>query len=73
MENQGLQKIIDDLIGLISEASLSFGFIKGTGLGAILLTVIAIALIRSGILGKSRLADIIKAWRRPSDRTPPAE
>lgn len=72
MENLDLQTIIDGLITLISEASLSIWFVEGTGLGAILLTVIAVVLIRSGILGKSCLADIITAWRGPFNRALPA-
>lgn len=64
-------KIIDYAFQLVAEASLSIGFVEGNGLGAILLTVIAVALIRSRAFMRSKLSDLIRAWR--GQPQPPAE
>lgn len=71
MPNVTITKIIDSVFQLVAEANLSIGFMEGTGLGAILLTIIAVALIRSRAFMRSKLSDLIQAWwRKPQ---PPAE
>ena len=48
MLNDLINKIIDYSFQLISEASLSIGASKGTGLGAVLLAMILISIIFFG-------------------------
>jgi hypothetical protein len=48
MLNDLINKIIDYSFQLISEASLSIGASKGTGLGAVLLAMILISIVFFG-------------------------
>lgn len=48
---------------LIANADLRIGFVHGTGLGAVLLTVIALAFLRSPAFRKTNLLGVLRAWR----------
>jgi hypothetical protein len=61
----------NDLYQLVADANLSMGLFQGTGLGAVLLALIAIAFIRSRPFSSSRLSDLVRAWR--GGGRPPAE
>ena len=52
-----------ELLRLLSEAELSLGIASGTGLGAVLLALLGIALIRSHPFKGSRLSSLVRAWR----------
>jgi hypothetical protein len=71
MPNETITKILDYSFQLIAEANLSFGFVHGTGLGAVLLAVIAISFIRSRSFWRIRWVELVQAWRGKS--RPPAE
>jgi hypothetical protein len=71
MQSDTITKIIDYVFQLIAEASLSIGFIEGTGLGAVLLAVISISFIRSRSFWRFRWVELVQAWRGKSQ--PPAE
>ena len=71
MPNETITKIIDYSFQLIADANLSIGFIQGTGLGAVLLSVIAISFIRSRSFWRIRWVELVKAWRGKSQS--PAE
>jgi hypothetical protein len=63
MQSDPTTKIIDYGFQLISDANLSIGFVQGTGLGAVLLTIIAVALIRSRSFLRIRWVALVQAWR----------
>lgn len=63
MPNETITKIIDYSFQLIVEANLSIGFVQGSGLGAVLLAVIAISFIRSRSFWRVRWVELVKAWR----------
>lgn len=63
MPNEAITKIIDYSFQLIAEADLSIGFIQGTGLGAVLLAMIAISFIRSRSFWRIRWVELVEAWR----------
>jgi hypothetical protein len=63
MQEDSYPHIVELAFRLLSEANLSLGFFQGTGLGAVLLAVIAVALIRSPSFAKSRLTNLVRAWR----------
>lgn len=71
MPNETITKIIDYSFQLIAEANLSIGFVQGTGLGAVLLAMIAISFIRSRSFWRIRWVELAQAWRGKSQ--PPAE
>ena len=50
-------------VQLVTDAHLAVGFIQGTGLGAVLLTIVLLAFIRRQSFSKTRLSTLIKAWR----------
>jgi hypothetical protein len=50
-------------IDLIANADLRIGFVNGKGLGAVLLTVIALAFLRSTAFRKVNLLGIVRAWK----------
>ena len=56
-------QIVELVFRLLSEANLNLGFIQGTGLGAVLLAVVAVVLIRSPSFARSRLTNLVRAWR----------
>lgn len=71
MPNETITKIIDYSFQLIAEANLSIGSVQGTGLGAVLLAMIAISFIRSRSFWRLRWVQLVQAWRgKPK---PPAE
>ena len=70
MQNEPFSKIIDYAFQLLSEASLSIGFVHGSGLGAVLLALIAIIFIRSRPFSRTRLADLVSAWQGKKPQTP---
>ncbi|MEM5474851.1 hypothetical protein [Pacificibacter sp. AS14] len=63
MPNESPKTVFGCLYQLVADANLSIVFIEGEGLGAILLTVIAVALIASPSFKKASLVSLIKAWR----------
>lgn len=48
---------------LIAEADLSFWFVQGQGLGAVLLALILIILIRSPSMKRTNLLHLVQAFR----------
>ncbi|WP_439119526.1 hypothetical protein [Marivita sp.] len=63
MPNETITKIIHYSFQLIAEANLSIGFVQGTGLGAVLLAMIAINFIRSRYFWRIRWVELVRAWR----------
>ena len=63
MPKEPSKSTIEDLLGLVAEAELSIGFISGTGLGAVLLTVIVITFILSRPFASASLSRLVAAWR----------
>ncbi len=53
---------LEFLYQLISDADLSIGFLKGSGLGAVLLAFVTIVLIVSPSFKKASLVSLVKAW-----------
>ena len=54
---------IDHVFSLLSEADLTFGFVHGNGLGAILLAIIVIAAVFRGPKALAGWAGVVRAWR----------
>lgn len=71
MPNETITKIIDYSFQLIADANLSIGFVQGTGLGAVLLAVIAISFILSRPFRWRGWIMLVQAWRGKPQ--PPAE
>lgn len=63
MQEDKFLSYIDKLLALLGEAELSLGMANGTGLGAVLLALLGIALIRSQPFKGSCLSSLVKAWR----------
>lgn len=57
------QQLLTDVLRLVENAGISFGFIKGTGLGAVLLTIIVIAYLSRNRLPAKILVELVKAMR----------
>ena len=58
-----VQQFLSDLLRLVEGAGISFGFIEGTGLGAVLLTVIAIVYLSRNRVPAKTLIELVKALR----------
>ncbi|MFA8387617.1 MAG: hypothetical protein ACEPO2_18520 [Pelagibaca sp.] len=71
MPNETITKIIDYSFQLIADANLSFGFVHGTGLGAVLLAGIVISLILFRFLWRIRWLRLVVARRE--NPQPPTE
>lgn len=69
MESKAVLIITDYLFRLVSEATLSFGFVEGTGLGAPLLAWVAAKFLQSRGLDVSKLPSLIRAWRGASSKS----
>ena len=54
-------EILSDLIDLIRDASIDFGIIGGTGLGAVLLTVVAIFYLSRNRVTSGSLVSLFRA------------
>lgn len=63
MADNRIPEIIYEILNLIGNANLTFGFVHGTGLGAMLLALVSVELIRSSFLSEVRILNIIKAWQ----------
>lgn len=55
--------VVELVYQLIADAALSIGFMEGRGLGAVLLTVIAVTLVVSPAFKSVSLISLLKAWR----------
>lgn len=55
-----MSELLEEILRLVSEAGLSIGFIHGNGLGALLLTVIALAYILSPVSKRFKSEQLIK-------------
>jgi hypothetical protein len=64
MANEQKKQLLEYLFELVSDAQLNLWLVSGSGLGAILLTLICITIVRSPAFSRSKLADIVNAWRR---------
>ena len=71
--DMSMQQILSDVLRLVENAGISFGFIKGTGLGAVLLTIIAIAYLSRNRMPANTLIELVKALRSKKLPTQEAE
>ncbi|MEM6890367.1 MAG: hypothetical protein AAF636_19870 [Pseudomonadota bacterium] len=58
-----VQQFFSEVLQLVADAGISFGFIKGTGLGAVLLTIIVIAYLSRNRRPAKILVELAKAMR----------